>query len=155
MNMVATIEPASGRLITPANLLQDFSLEITTKDTPKLEEAAHLIPAGTKVSVTFLPNESFDDRIRAARVIKELGLFPVPHISARRLQSAAELEGFLDRLAVLSCTTQVFVVAGDPSSAEGPYADSLAVIKSGLLEKYGARHVGIAGYPEGHPDFSD
>lgn len=154
MNMVATMRPASGKLTTPAHLLRHFSLEMTTKDISRLEEAAPLIPAGTQVSVTFLPNESFEDRIRAASLVKALGLIPVPHISARRLQSAAELEGFLDRLAALSCTGQVFVVAGDPSSAEGPYADSLAVIKSGLLEKYGVRHVGIAGYPEGHPDIS-
>jgi methylenetetrahydrofolate reductase (NADPH) len=134
--------------------LRHFSLEITTKDTPWLEETAHFIPAGTEVSVTFLPNENFEDRIKAASRIKELGLAPVPHISARRLKSATELEGFLDRLAALSCTGHVFVVAGDSPRAEGPYADSLAVIKSGLLEKYGVRHVGIAGYPEGHPDIS-
>lgn len=37
----------------------------------------------------------------------------------------------------------------------GPYEDSLAVIKTGLLAKYGFKHVSISGYPEGHPDISD
>jgi methylenetetrahydrofolate reductase (NADPH) len=34
----------------------------------------------------------------------------------------------------------------------GPFDDALAVIRSGLLAEYGIRRVGIAGYPEGHPD---
>ncbi|TWV43560.1 methylenetetrahydrofolate reductase, partial [Streptomyces misionensis] len=34
---------------------------------------------------------------------------------------------------------------------EGPYADALSVIRSGLLERHGVRHIGISGYPEGHP----
>jgi methylenetetrahydrofolate reductase (NADPH) len=46
------------------------------------------------------------------------------------------------------------VVAGDLATPAGPYFDALAVIKSGLLGKYGVRNVGISGYPEGHPDFS-
>jgi methylenetetrahydrofolate reductase (NADPH) len=154
MNMVAITKPTPAAPMTPAHLLRHFSLEITTRDTPKLEEAAHLIPPGTQVSVTFLPNESFDDRINAASAVKQLGLIPVSHISARRLQSAAELESFLDRLASLNCLDKVFVIAGDGANAEGPYPDALTVIKSGLLEKYGVNHVGIAGYPEGHPDIS-
>jgi methylenetetrahydrofolate reductase (NADPH) len=49
----------------------------------------------------------------------------------------------------------VFVVGGDPAQPAGPYPDSLTVIQSGLLQKYGVREVSIAGYPEGHPDIAD
>ncbi|MFE6994079.1 methylenetetrahydrofolate reductase, partial [Streptomyces pharetrae] len=45
----------------------------------------------------------------------------------------------------------VFVVGGDPARPHGPYEDALAVIRTGLLERYGVRHVGVSGYPEGHP----
>jgi methylenetetrahydrofolate reductase (NADPH) len=46
-------------------------------------------------------------------------------------------------------------VGGDPAEPEGPYPDSLTVIRSGVLQKFGVREVSIAGYPEGHPDISD
>lgn len=133
-------------------LLDDFSLEMTAKDVEQIAEAAAAVPQGTTVSVTFLPGESFASRIDAAVEVHRLDLKPVPHISARRLTSEGELEGFLERLAEKVELRHVFVVAGDLPRPSGPYGDALAVIRSGLLQKYGVRHVGIAGYPEGHPD---
>jgi methylenetetrahydrofolate reductase (NADPH) len=135
-----------------ASLFADFSLEMTAKDIEQLEAAANLIPTGSVVSVTFLPGEEFSSRVDAAAAVARLGLRPVPHISARRIRSEGELEGFLDRLAERIELRHVFVVGGDLPEPAGPYRDALAVIRSGLLEKYGVRHVGIAGYAEGHPE---
>jgi methylenetetrahydrofolate reductase (NADPH) len=135
-------------------LLEDFSLEMTAKDIEQIAETAAVLPQGTAVSVTFLPGESFASRIDAAVEVHRMGLRPVPHISARRLTSEGELEGFLERLAEMVELRHVFVVAGDLPQPSGPYDDALAVIRSGLLQKYGVRHVGIAGYPEGHPDIA-
>ncbi|UUP16703.1 methylenetetrahydrofolate reductase [Nitratireductor thuwali] len=134
------------------DLIEDYSLEITAKDVDNLAQAALKIPAGTRISVTFLPNEDLQARIEAAATVRRLGFVPVPHISARRLRSQHELEGFLEALAREARIDDAFVVAGDPPRPEGPYEDALAVIRSGLLEKYGIRHIGISGYPEGHPD---
>ena len=36
----------------------------------------------------------------------------------------------------------------------GPFSDALSVIRSDLFAKYGIRHVGVAGYPEGHPQIT-
>jgi methylenetetrahydrofolate reductase (NADPH) len=49
----------------------------------------------------------------------------------------------------------MFVVAGDKGAPDGPYADALSIINSGLLAHYGVRHVSIAGYPEGHPTIDE
>ena len=84
-----------------------------------------------------------------------MGFVPVPHLSARRLESEAQLEEFLARLQEVGATEHVFAVGGDPAEPEGPYPDSLTVIRSGVLQKFGVREVSIAGYPEGHPDISD
>lgn len=124
---------------------------MTGKDIPKLEEAAGLIPPGTRINVTFLGNEDLQMRLGAARAVKRLGFHPVPHISARRLGSQADFEQFLDGLRSDATGSDVFTVGGDPSRPEGPYEDSLALIESGLLSEYGVRHIGISGYPEGHP----
>jgi methylenetetrahydrofolate reductase (NADPH) len=134
-----------------ALLLEDFSLEMTGKDIPKLEEASTTIPPGTRVNVAFLGNEDLGMRLDAARAVKRLGFVPVPHISARRLGSQADLERFLAGLQADGTGENVFVVGGDPSSPEGPYEDALSVIRTGLLQRYGVRHIGVSGYPEGHP----
>ena len=138
-----------------AQLFTDYSLEITPKDVEALENAAHMIPQGTLISVTFLPGAEFEDRARAAKRIQELGFKAVPHISARRLLSADELREYLDMLKAVIDLKHVFVIAGDPDAAMGPYDDALAVIDSGILKEYGIEHVGISGYPEGHPDITN
>lgn len=136
-------------------LVNGYSLEMTGKDVPGLMEAKDSIPAGTKINVTFLGNEDLEMRVAAAKAVRELGFVPVPHISARRLASRAQLEEFLSRLQDVGATEHVFVVGGDPTTPEGPYEDSYDVIRTGLLLDYGVKEVSIAGYPEGHPDISD
>lgn len=146
----------AGTTPVPAmtSLFDDFSLEMTAKDIEQLDEMAPLVPAGTVVSVTFLPGESFGSRVDAAAKVHALGLRPVPHISARRLTSEGELESFLDALAGRIDLSHVFVVAGDLDTPAGPFTDALSVIQSNLFAKYGIRHVGVAGYPEGHPQIA-
>ncbi|MEU2557019.1 methylenetetrahydrofolate reductase [Streptomyces sp. NPDC003388] len=138
-----------------ASLLDDFSLEMTGKDVPKLQEARHSIPPGTRINVTFLAGEDLATRLAAARAVKSLGFVPVPHISARRLPSRAHLEEFLAGLAADGTAENVFVVGGDPARPEGPYPDALSVIRTGLLQRHGVRHIGISGYPEGHPAITE
>jgi methylenetetrahydrofolate reductase (NADPH) len=137
------------------DLLNNYSIEMTAKDVAHLEQAADVIPKGTKIPVTFLPGETFEMRIAAAKRVKELGFLPIPHISARRLSSQEELEGYLAGLQREVGTDHAFVVAGDPPQPMGPYEDALSIIRSGLLAKYGIKRVGISGYPEGHPEIGN
>ncbi|MGW1290444.1 methylenetetrahydrofolate reductase [Streptomyces sp. NPDC002586] len=152
MNPALTVPPAVGADVA---LLDDFSLEMTGKDVPRLEEAQGSIPRGTRINITFLAGEDLGMRLAAARAVKRLGFVPVPHISARRLPSRAALEEFLSGLAEDGTAENVFVVGGDPARPEGPYEDALAVLRTGLLQCHGVRHIGISGYPEGHPAISD
>jgi len=151
---VAHIAPAPDKTAA-LELVDGFSLEMTGKDVPGLQEAASVIPAGTKINVTFLGNEDLEMRVAASKAVKDLGFVPVPHISARRLKSQDQLEEFLGRLQEVGATEHVFSVGGDPAVPEGPYPDSLSVIRTGILQKYGVKEVSIAGYPEGHPDIKD
>lgn len=151
----STGQNAANGVATKHSLLSDFSIEMTAKDIEQLEETALLVPAGTMVSITFLPGESFASRVDAAAKVHSLGLRPVPHLSARRLTSASELEGFLDALAGRIDLKHMFVVAGDLAEPAGPYSDALSLIRSDLFQRYGVRHVGVAGYPEGHPQIDN
>jgi methylenetetrahydrofolate reductase (NADPH) len=134
-----------------STVLDDFSMEMTGKDVAKVENAAGVIPPGTRINVTFLENEDLQMRVDAAAAVKRLGFTPVPHISARRITSPEHLEEFLAALRVVDATENVFAVGGDPAVPMGPYEDSLALIESGVFQQYGARRISIGGYPDGHP----
>lgn len=132
-------------------LLHDFSLEITGKDAEALRSTGAALPAGTRVHVTYLAHEDLSLRLTAARSARDVGLVAVPHVSARRLRSRAELDELVGGLRADGNAEHLFLVAGDPRTPEGPYADTLAVIESGVLESHDVRQVGVTGYPEGHP----
>lgn len=137
-----------------SELLTDFSVEMTAKDAPALREAQPFLPAGTRVNVTFLGNETPESRVSAAGSAQRLGFVPVPHISARRLASQDVLFSFLKGLHEADASGHVFVVAGDPARPEGPYENAAALIETSALDEFEVRTVGISGYPEGHPDIS-
>jgi methylenetetrahydrofolate reductase (NADPH) len=145
--------PAEARDVglLPRSMVDGYSLEMTTKDVVTLEAARTFISPGTGVSITFLPSDDTNDRVEAATAVHRNGFSPIPHIAARRLSSARELEGFLDRLSSDAKIDRAFVIAGDSRQPLGPFEDALAIIKTGLLARYGVKQVGIAGYPEGHP----
>lgn len=136
-------------------LLNHFSLEMTAKDVPALEEAAGVIPQGTRIAIAFLPGETFEQRLHAAVRVRALGFDPAPHLSARRIASETELRTFLERLAAQAAIRRLFVVAGDPPEPLGPYFDALSLIRSGMLADLGLESVGVSGYPEGHPDIGE
>jgi len=136
------------------NMVDGYSLEMTAKELNGLREAAPLIRPKTQVAITFLPGEEMDQRVEAAKLVRELGFEPIVHISARRLTSKEELDTYLSRITTEAGVKRVFLIAGDPPEPEGPFEDSLQVIESGLLEKHGITIAGIGGHPEGHPNVS-
>ncbi|MEQ7154759.1 methylenetetrahydrofolate reductase [Brevundimonas aurifodinae] len=144
-----------GRDARIGSLLQGHSLEMTAKDVVALEEAAGVIPQGTRIAIAFLPGETFEARLHAAVRVRSLGFDPAPHISARRIASESELRGFLENLSTQASIQRLFVVAGDPPVPEGPYEDALSLIRSGMLNDLGLESVGVSGYPEGHPDIGE
>lgn len=132
-------------------ILDDYSLEMTAKERPELDNAAGRIAPGTQIAVAFLPNEDMEGRIAAACHVRSLGFEPMPHISARRIRSMAELAGMVERCARDAGVKRVFLVAGDPARPEGPFEDTLSMLRTGVFERNGIESVGIAGHPEGHP----
>lgn len=136
------------------NMVDGYSLEMTAKELDGLREAAPLIRPNTQIAVTFLPGEEMEQRVEAAKLVRELGFEPIVHLSARRLTSKEELDNYLARITGEAGVKRVFLIAGDPPEPEGPFEDSLQVIESGLLEKHGITIAGVGGHPEGHPNVS-
>jgi methylenetetrahydrofolate reductase (NADPH) len=144
---------ASPAARTP--LLADFSLVVSWKRVPGLEQARAAIPLGTRVLVGFKDSEDLATRLETVRAVQALGFVPVLTIAARRLVSEEMLREFLGEARAAGAAARALVVGGDPPRPRGPYADAGSVIDSGLLEEHGVRQVSIAGHPGGHPAVTD
>ena len=135
----------------PQGITEGFSLEMTAKDAGSLAEAAPLIPPDTPIAVTFLPGEEQPARVAAARAVRDLGFEPMPHFSARRIRSEDHFEDYLEAVVRAAGVRRCFIVAGDPAEPEGPYFDTMALIRTGAFEAAGVQAIGVGGHPEGHP----
>ncbi|WP_313204024.1 methylenetetrahydrofolate reductase [Stenotrophomonas sp.] len=127
------------------------SLEVSAKAMPALRAEAGRIAPGTTISIPYLTSEDDEARLAAARTVRELGLQPMPHLSARRIGSQAALEHFITRAVGEAGVEQCLLIAGDLATPAGPFADSTAIIETGLLERAGIKVVAVGGHPEGHP----
>lgn len=146
---VPVIHPNWAR--APHGMVDGYSLEMTAKDRPALTEAAGKIAPETPIAITFLPGEDMDARIAAAADVRALGFEPMPHLSARRIASVDELEQIVRRTVAEAGARRMFLVAGDPPVPAGPFADTMAMLRTGLFEANGIAAIGIAGHPDGHP----
>jgi len=140
--------------LPPKGMTDGYSLEMTAKDLDALIEAAPRIAAETPIAITFLPGESLEARIAAAKTVRTLGFEPMPHFSARRLASDDDFETYLAAVVREADVHRCFIIAGDPPEAAGPYSDSMALIRTGAFERAGIKAIGIGGHPEGHPNMT-
>lgn len=141
---------SSGAASVVRRLLSEHSLEIGAKDYEQLAKAGPRLPQSTSIAIAHFPNEDMSERVRAAAAIRRSGHVPVPHIAARRVESAEQLARFLVDLEREASVDRLFVIAGDPDEPSGPYRDALSLIETGL-EHTKVSTVGMAGYPDGHP----
>jgi len=134
--------------------LRELSLEIGVHDLQALKQHSHLLPAGGRVYINAVAGEGTAARINAAEQIRTAGFRPIPHIAARRMQSEQALDDYLAGFVERAGVNEILLIGGDLPESLGPYASALDVIESGLPAKHGIRRIGVAGYPDGHPDIS-
>jgi methylenetetrahydrofolate reductase (NADPH) len=136
-------------------LLDGFSLEATMPTRAEVDALRDLVPAGTLVYLSAPPNQPAERQIAAARDVAAAGFVAVPHVVARAFASQARLDDFMARMAGEAGVTTVLAIAGDLAQPAGPFADALALIRSDVLQRHGVTGIGIAAYPDGHPQIAD
>ena len=155
-----TVEPDATRLVgaspederrnIPA-LLAGASLELSSRDPAEIDACADLLEPGTAVTISMPPGQTYHGIVTLATRLKRAGFRPVPHVAARRIASRDALDEYLARAAGEAGVDSALVIGGDSDRASGPFESSLALLETGLLQRHGIAHVGVAGYPEGHP----
>jgi len=137
------------------NLVAGYSIETTVREGARIEKYQDLVPAGTSMYIPHVPGVAREDTVALAARLRKEAMDPVPHIVARRTESAAILDDFLARLVGEAGVTRVLVVAGDIDAPEGEFESALQILERGFIEKHGIRKIGVAGHPEGHKQVAD
>lgn len=135
-------------------LANRYSIEISGRDGDKFLATSTAIPPDSEVAITSLTGDRAEARVQAAVAIRQAGLIPVPHLAARRIGSIAELRQIVERFTLVAAVDRFFVIAGDVGQPIGPFPDTLSLLGSGALTIRDIKKVGIAGYPDGHPNIS-
>ncbi len=146
--------PDSAATLRLGALARDASIEVTPALVLGRRLPEGLLPAGTRVYVPYLPSADYRDTVAACRKLSADGMQAVPHLPARAVRSATELEDWLGTLSAAG-SSQLLLIAGDRATPAGPYAGTLDILASGLLLKHGFHRIGVAGHPEGHPSVTD
>jgi methylenetetrahydrofolate reductase (NADPH) len=147
-------EPATG-LPSIAPILRGYSVEVSPTNEKIIASCVERLEPGTEVYLTWIPDEDPFRMVAPSGVLRRAGLFPSPHIGARHLESAAQLDDLLGRLTGEAGVDRVLLIGGERAKPLGPYDSTLQMMQTGLLQKHNIRRAGISGFPEGHPAISE
>src|SRR5258707_7908040 len=136
-------------------LVAGYSIETTVREGARIEKYQDLVPTGTSMYIPHVPGVARDDTVALAARLRKENMDPVPHIVARRTESAAVLDDFLTRLVGEAGVTRVLCVAGDIDKPEGEFESALQILERGFIEKHGIKKIGVAGHPEGHKEIPE
>ena len=134
-----------------SELASASSMEISPRELHRLKEVGAHLPAGSCVYIPSLPGLPLSRTLDAIAAIRDAGLDPVPHVSARRILNRDEFREFLTKATKQYGVHRVLLIGGDEPRPKGPFVDSLQILEERLLADCGIREIGIGGYPEGHP----
>ena len=131
------------------------SIEVAPCQAIESADLEGMFPPGTSVYVTDIGTDTNDTLVAAATRLRSLGYDPVPHFASRRLTSRTVLEDRIKRMSEEAGVTNVLVIGGGLERQAGEFSSTMEVLESGYFDKFGVEKIGIAGHPEGSPDFSE
>ena len=142
-------EPATSASTITA-LLNGYSVELSPTNEKIVDSAIERLDPKAEVYLTWIPGEDPLKAVAPAGKLRRAGLYPVPHIGARHVESAAQLDDLFGNF-VGEGIDRFLLIGGEREKPLGPYDSTLQVMQSGLLQKHGITRAKISGFPEGHP----
>src|SRR4051812_39292116 len=129
----------------------NFSLVAKRPSPAHVTEVSSLLPRGVQIYLSTDPHSPPDLLREGSQKLVASGLRPVPHLAVRMFADCRAVDAFVQGLADTG-VNELFVIAGDIERPKGVLKCSLELVASSLLLKHGVVEVGVAGYPEGHPE---
>lgn len=134
------------------DLMSGFSIELIPSPNQQVASKVAALPRGTEVFLPYAASTRPEDVISAAIELRSVGMVPVPHIPARRIESGAGLSRYVESLRDKAKVDTALVLGGDVDTPVGPFSCSMDVLLNGALSDNGFSRIGFAGHPEGHPN---
>ena len=131
------------------------SIEVAPRQAMESGDLPGLFPQGTDVYITDIGTDTTDTLVKAARRVRDMGYEPVPHFASRRLTTKAALEERVRRMSEEAEVRNVLVIGGGLERQAGEFSSTMEVLETGFFDAYGIKKIGVAGHPEGSPDFTD
>jgi methylenetetrahydrofolate reductase (NADPH) len=138
--------PAEGTAL--ARALRNASYDVIPLKRTEATVLTH-VPRDVPLTVTTTHADGPEPSIDLAARLTRHGYSVTPHLAARQLRDSAHLSDLVARLREAGVES-AFVIGGDAPEPAGRFDDALALLAA--LDDIGHpfRHIGIAGYPEGH-----
>jgi methylenetetrahydrofolate reductase (NADPH) len=134
---------------------EGWSIEVTPAGATKIDSFAACLAPGTTVNVTFLPGSDPLETVAVTKRLHNEGMKAVPHLAARSLRDADQLDTLLAAYRAEAGVDEVLVIGGGVDKPVGAFDNSMQILETGLLQKHGIMTAGVAGHPEGSPDISE
>jgi methylenetetrahydrofolate reductase (NADPH) len=148
VNMVAIIQQIQ-------QATEGWSIEVTPAGASKIDSFTNILAPGTTVNVTFLPGSDPLETVAVTKRLHNEGMKAVPHLAARSLRDTDQLDMLLAAYRAEAGVDEVLVIGGGVDRPVGAFDNSMQILETGLLQKYGIMTAGVAGHPEGSPDISE
>src|SRR5437764_15062320 len=107
------------------SLVARYSIETTVREAGRIEKYQDLVPTGTSMYIPHVPGVAREDTVALAATVRKENMDPVPHIVARRTESAAVLDDLLKRPVAEAGVTRELCLAGDIDKPEGQFESPL------------------------------
>jgi methylenetetrahydrofolate reductase (NADPH) len=153
MSIISDIHPLDNKAQTKA-LLAKASIEVTGKQIDKLPILQQNLARGTKVFIALLDANELDAQVNIAAALRRAGFEPIPHIPARFVRNAVDLDERLNRFANEAGVDDVLALGGGAASPIGDFHCAMQLMQTDLFQRHRIKTVGIAGHPEGNPDIT-
>lgn len=129
------------------------SIEISPKQAIDSVDLEGLFPHGTRVYITDVGTDSAETFTAGAKRVKDFGYAAVPHFASRRLTTKEALEERIKMLVNEAGVNDVLIIGGGLEKQAGEFSSTMDVLETGFFDKHGVQKMGVAGHPEGSPDF--
>lgn len=135
-----------------AEMLDGHSIEVMPRTAARIDDFRALLPAGTRIYIAHIEGTPVDDMVATARRLRDDGFAVMPHVPARAIRNAAELEQWLRRYREEAGVEEALLLAGGMARPAGDLHSSIDMLETGLFDRLGFRRLHVAGHPEGNAD---
>lgn len=145
------VAPTLNEAAALSQFLRGFSIEVMPRTAEKIEDFRPLLPKGTRVYIAHIDGTAIEDMVATAKRLGAEGFAVMPHFPARIIADKAMLEDWIQRYRDVG-VSQALLLAGGVDKPRGDFAHSMALIETGLFDKFGFIRLHVAGHPEGNKD---